>query len=75
MTEETVRYVPEVRMKFIRRQLRYKKYRKNIIASSSVLLRLIISLIKSGRVYEYREIDLEKMAYLEEKYKREKRVA
>ena len=75
MTEETARYVPEIRMKFIRRQLKHKKYRKNIIACSSVLLKLIISLIKTGRTYEYREIALEQMAYLEEKYNKEKKVA
>ena len=75
MTEETVRYVPEIRMKFIRRQLKHKQYRKNIIACSSVLLKLIISLSKAGRTYEYREIVLEQMAYLEEKYKKEKKVA
>ena len=75
MTEETMRYIPEVRMKFIRRQLKHKQYRKNIIASSSVLLRLIISLIKSGRLYEYREIDIKELACLEERYRREKKVA
>jgi len=43
MTTETAIYIPEVRIKFLTRQIKNKAYRKNIIASSSKLLQLIIS--------------------------------
>ena len=71
MTEETVKYVPEVRVKFIKRQLDKCSYRKNIIASSSNLLRLIMSMVKAKRCYEYLDNGcFERLHELEKKYKR-----
>jgi transposase len=70
MTEETVKYVPEVRVKFVKRQLHRGSYRKNIIASSSNLIRLIMSMIKGKRCYEYLDNGcFERLHELEKKYK------
>ena len=70
MTEETVKYVPEVRVKFVKRQLHRCCYRKNIIASSSNMLRLIMSMIKGKRCYEYLDNGcLERLHELEKKYR------
>ncbi len=43
MTTQTVRFIPEVRIKFVTRQIKKKCYRKNIIASSSQLLKLLMA--------------------------------
>jgi transposase len=68
MTEETARYVPEVRMKFLRRQLKERSYRKNIVASSSTLLKLIVAMIKKNRRYEYSADAVKAVELLEAKY-------
>jgi transposase len=73
MTEETARYVPEVRIKFLNRQMNTKsKYRKNIIACSSVLLKLIVALIKQRRKYEIRDEKVKQLNLLEQKYQQYK---
>ena len=70
MTEETVKYVPEVRVKFVKRQLHRCSYRKNIIASSSNLLKLIMSMVRDKRCYEYLDNGcLERLHVLEKKYR------
>jgi len=68
MTEETAKYVPEVRMKFIRRQIKRTNYRKNLIASSSILLKLITSLVKENRTYENCSEGINKLDFLEHQY-------
>jgi transposase len=73
MTTQTARFTPEVRIKFIRRQLKKGSYRKNIMASSSVLLKLLMSLIKNKRKYEKREESLKELERLELKYDPEKK--
>lgn len=55
MTAQTARFIPEVRIKFLKRQLKKKCYRKNIIASSSQLLKLLMALIKEKRKYVFRK--------------------
>ena len=73
MTEETARYVPEVRMKYIRRKMNTKcKYRKNIIACSPVLLRLIVAMVKENRPYEKRPEKIKELEQLEKKYQQYK---
>ena len=70
MSEETAKYVPEVRVKFLKRQLSRRKYRKNIVAVSSNLLKLIMVLIRENREYEPRgNRSVEQLYYLERKYK------
>jgi transposase len=54
MCEETIKYIPEVRVKFVGRQLAKRSYRKNVVACASKLLRLIMTLVKEGRRYEAR---------------------
>jgi transposase len=69
MTEETARYLPEVRMKYLRRYLNTKsKYRKNIIACSSTLLKLIVVLVKENRPYELRPENIKELEKLEQQY-------
>jgi transposase len=69
MTVETALYIPEVRIKFLKGQLKKKKYRKNIIAASSQLLKLIMALINEKREYEIREEKVKELKPLEERYK------
>jgi len=70
MTAETAIYIPEVRIKFLTRQIKNKVYRKNIIASSSELLQLIMALIKNKKTYEFKENKIQQLALLEQKYKK-----
>ncbi|HDO26220.1 MAG TPA: IS110 family transposase, partial [Nitrospirae bacterium] len=46
MTTQTARFMPEVRIKFLKRQIKKKSYRKNIFAASSILMRILMVLIK-----------------------------
>jgi len=73
MTTQTARFVPEVRIKFIKRQKKRECYRKNIIAASSVLLRILMALIKDKRRYEYRDDKVKELAALELTYKPQKK--
>jgi len=66
MAEETAKWVPEVRIKFLRRQLKSCKYRKNIIASTSPLLKLIMALVKEQRPYQMRSETVDQMRALEQ---------
>lgn len=68
MTEETARYVPEVRIKYLRRQLQRRQYRKNLIACVPVLLKLIVSLVKKNRIYHESEEKLAELSELEVQY-------
>lgn len=69
MSEETIKYIPEVRVKFLKRQLSKRSYRKNVVAASSNLLKLIMALIKENRIYESRgNQSVDKLVFLEKKY-------
>jgi transposase len=72
MTEETAKWIPEVRIKFLRRQLKQCKYRKNIIASTSALLKLIVALVNDQRPYQMRSQTLDQMRALEQQLARRK---
>jgi len=52
MTEETMKYIPEVRIKYLKRQIKKQIYRKNLVACIPQLLKLIFSLLKDNRYYE-----------------------
>jgi transposase len=70
MCEETIKYIPQVRVKFVSRQLAKRCYRKNVVACSSNLLRLIMVLVKENREYEARgSKSVQRLYYLEKKYK------
>ncbi len=68
MTEETARWIPEVRIKYLHRQLKSRKHRKSIIASTPQLLKLIMALVKENRLYESRPETLAEMKALEQQY-------
>ncbi len=73
MTTQTARFMPEVRIKFLKRQIKKKSYRKNIFAASSILMRILMVLIKEKRTYEIREDKVQEMEKLELKYNPEKK--
>lgn len=68
MTEETIKYVPEVRIKFLKRQLDKGQYRKNLLAATPKLLELIMALCKDHRCYAPRSEMLKTLEELEAKY-------
>jgi hypothetical protein len=72
MTTQAARYMPEVRIKFLKRQIKKKSYRKNIFAASSILMRILMVLIKEKRNYEIREDKVREMEKLELKYNPDK---
>ena len=72
MAEETARYIPEVRMKYLRRQLKEPMHRKNVLASSSNLLKLIVALIKDNRTYQHYEENIRALEVLELQYQEKK---
>lgn len=68
MVEETAKYIPEVRIKYLKRQLRKQIYRKNLISCVPQLLKLIFSLLKENRFYEYNEERVAEMKKLDLEY-------
>jgi len=69
MSEETIKYIPEVRVKFLKRQLFRRSYRRNVVAASSNLLKLIVALVREDRIYEARGNEsTERLIFLEKKY-------
>lgn len=53
MTQETIKHIPEVRIKYLKRQINHSSRTRSIIACSSQLLQLIMALIKANRYYEF----------------------
>ena len=53
MTQETIKYIPEIRIKYLKRQIRQSSRTRSIIACSSQILQLIMALIKANRHYEF----------------------
>jgi transposase len=68
MTEETAKRVPEVRIKYLRRQLKRRRHIKNVVASVPQLLQLIMAMEKEQRPYELRETVVKELQELETKY-------
>lgn len=68
MTEETARRVPEVRIKYLRRQLKRRKHIKNVVAAVPQLLQLIIALEKQKHAYTERPETVATMHELEAQY-------
>ena len=54
MARETAKFVPGVRIKYLKRQLKKRNYLKNTIACTSKVLQLIMSLTQEKRNYEPR---------------------
>jgi transposase len=68
MAEETARRVPEVRVKYLRRQLKRRKHVKNVVASIPQLLQLVMAMEKHQRPYRTRPEVLTELKELEEQY-------
>lgn len=68
MTEETAKRVPEVRIKYLRRQLKRRKHVKNVVAAVPQLLQLIIAMEKHQRTYELHPEAVARMHELEQQY-------
>lgn len=68
MTTEAVKYIPEIRTKFITRQLKRRCYRKNVIACAPLLLKLIMALIKEKRPYVFKNEAAQNLKKLEVRY-------
>lgn len=69
MAEETKNYIPEVRIRYLKRQMKQPRYKKNVIAVSSNLLKLLMALIKENRTYSYCPDKLKELEMLETQYK------
>ena len=65
MTTETKNHIPEIRIRFLNRKMIRNRYRKNIIACSSNLLKLIMVLVQENRPYEFREEKVKELQELE----------
>ena len=72
MTVQTARVVPQVRCRFLRRQLTRKCYRKSIVAATAQLLKLIMALIKAQRLYQHKTDWNRELRKLERKYQKQK---
>jgi transposase len=68
MAEETKNHIPEIRIRFMKRQMKQARYKKNVVASSSNMLKLIMSMFKNNHTYQYREESVEELKLLEVKY-------
>ena len=68
MTEETMKYIPEVRIKYLRRQIKKQVYRKNLVACIPQLLKLIFALLKENRYYQANDERIAEMERLDAEY-------
>lgn len=66
MAEETKNHIPEIRIRYIKRQMKQARYRKNVTACISNLLKLITSMIRENHKYNYKQEDVSELALLEE---------
>ena len=69
MAEETKNHIPEIRIRYLKRQMKQSRYRKNVIAVCSNLLKLIAALVKEKHEYQYKQEKQKELTELEEKYK------
>ena len=68
MTEETKNHIPEVRIRFLKRQMKKANYTKNITACTSNLLKIIIAMIRNNKCYEYDPEKIKEMEVLDDQY-------
>jgi len=68
MAQETKNHIPEIRIRFIKRQMKQARYKKNVVASSSNMLKLIMSMFKNNHTYQFNDESLEELKLLEVKY-------
>jgi transposase len=72
MTEETKNHIPEIRIRFLKRQMKNPTYTKNITACTSNLLKIIIALIRDNRCYEFDPEKVKEMEALDNQYQEQK---
>jgi len=72
MTVETKNHIPEVRIRFLKRQMKNGRFRRDIIACSSNLLKLIMALVKENRPYQFREEKVKELEILEKQFEARK---
>ena len=65
MTEETKNHIPEIRIRFLKRQMKHAGYTKNITACTSNLLKIIMALIRDNK---FNPEKVKEMEALDEKY-------
>jgi transposase len=68
MTEETAKRVPEVRIKYLRRQLKHRRHVRNVVAATPQLLQLIVSMERHQHSYEVRQDNLKELHQLENQH-------
>jgi len=68
MTEETKNHIPEIRIRFLKRQMKHAAYTKNITACTSNLLKIIIAMIRDNRCYEFDPEKVKEMEALDNQY-------
>jgi transposase len=68
MTEEAKNHVPEVRIRFLKRQIKSAKYTQTITACTSNLLRLIMALLREQRTYRFDPERVREMEALDQEY-------
>lgn len=69
MAEETKNSIPEIRIRYLKRQMKQPRYKKNVTACTSNLLKLIVSLTKDNHQYQFKDDKLKELKELEDKYK------
>jgi hypothetical protein len=69
MAEETKNSIPEIRIRYLKRQMKQSRYKKNVTACTSNLLKLIVSLTKDNHEYQFKDDKLKELKELEDKYK------
>jgi hypothetical protein len=70
MTEEMAKDVPEVRIKYLTRQLAKRCYRKNLVACVSKTLKLTFELAQNKKEYEPDAEAIKKVKKLERQYEK-----
>ena len=70
MTEEMARYVPEVRIKYLTRQIAKRCYRKNLVACVSKSLKLSFDLARKNKTYQPDAVAIKKVKALERQYEK-----
>lgn len=70
MADETKNYVPEVRIRYLKRAMKHKWYTENVVACSSNILKLISSLIRENRPYQENPEKVKELKRVERKYQK-----
>ena len=71
MTTEAKNHIPEVRIRFLNRKMIHDRYRKNITACASNLLKLIMALVLENRHYEFREEKVKELQEVEKQFEKQ----